>query len=164
MRLFAGLGLSLALAGFVWAAPTFPRQPSVRAIEASIRRDGARETVNALVDQNRWDYVSSRIASGEARWVALASQLAPGTDAGTAEDLPIALAYALPLNARAVLAVARTRTVDLTDVCGVPFIEGAAPNIPAYKRRALAAVERVDDPGLAPFRAACLDALRTATQ
>jgi hypothetical protein len=162
MRFFAGLGLSLALAGFVWAAPTFQRQPSLQAIEASIARHGPRETVNALFDQNRWDYVSGRIASGEAAWVRLAGKLAPGTDAGTAEDLPIALALALPRNAPAVLAVLQTRAVDLTGVCGLPFIEGTVRDVFAYKRRTLVALARATDPRLAVVRAACLNALRAA--
>ena len=164
MRVFcAVLPMSLALsAGAAGAAPSFARHPTVAAIEAAIARYGAHKTINALFDENRWDDVAGRIATGEEAWVALAGKLAPGTDAGTAEDLPIELAFALPRNAPAVLAVVQTRAVALTDVCGVPFIEGTVRDIPAYKRRAVAAVTRVADPKLAPTRAACLDALRTA--
>jgi hypothetical protein len=162
MRFFAGLGLSLALAGSAWAAPTFPRHPSVQAIEASIARHGVHATVNALWDENRWDYVLDRIDGGQADWVELAGKLAPGTDAGAAEGLRIAFAFALPRNAPAVLAVVQTGAVDLADVCGVPFIEDTVRDLPAYERRAVAAVKRVRDPKLAATRAACLHALRAA--
>jgi hypothetical protein len=152
----------MAAASCAWAAPTFPKQPTPAEVSQSIVQNGARATVSALFDQNRWDYVAGRIGEGEAGWVALAPKLAPGADAGTAEDLPIELAFALPLNPAAVLAAVHTGAFDVSDVCGAPFIEDTVKDIPGYLRRATAAVTKVADPSLAATRAACLQALAKA--
>src|SRR5579871_5171946 len=94
--------LALALAGVVaapaFARPRFARHPTAAEVAASVGRYGARETVSSLFDQGRWDWVSGQIATGRAPWIALAAELAPGADAGPAEELPIDLALALPKN------------------------------------------------------------------
>jgi hypothetical protein len=150
----------LAWATAAVAAPRFPPHPAPTQVQASVTRHGAAATVTALFDQHRWDYVSDRIAAGDAAWLALAAKLAPGTDAGTAEELPIDLAFALPRNAAGVLAAIRDGASDPDDVCSAPFIEDTVKDVPAYRRRAIAAVERVADPRLAAIKAACLAALR----
>jgi hypothetical protein len=158
-RVMAGV-LAAALAGAAaHAAPRFPPRPTPAEVEASLARNGARATVSALFDQRRWDYVSDRIGAGDGAWVALAPRLAAGADAGTAEDLPIALAFALPRNPAAVLAALGSGAFDIGEVCGAPFIEGTVSDLPAYVRRARAAVRRVDAPALAAARRACLAAL-----
>lgn len=100
---------------------------------------------------------------GDARWIALAPRLAPGTDAGTSEGLGIALAHALPRNPRAVLAVLGVAggpvSVSAGRVCGVPFIEDTVKDLTAYRRRAARAVRGVTDPSLVRARAACLSVL-----
>ncbi len=93
--------------------------------------------------------------------MALAPKLAPGADAGAAEELPIALAFALPKNPRAVLAVLGGG-FPVEDVCSAPFIEGTVKDIPAYVKEAKAAVARVTDAKLAKVRDACLAELRKA--
>jgi len=162
MRFSALIGVLTLAAGGAWAAPRFASHPTIAAIEASIVRDGAQATVGALFNGRRWDEVASHVARGEPGWVALAGKLAPGTDAGTAEDLAISLAFALPRDAPAVLAVLHSGAADVSDVCGAPFIEGTVRDVPAYARQAAAAVGRVADPRLAATRAACLDALARA--
>lgn len=153
----------LALASPATAAPRFAAHPTPTEIQASLARFGPRDTVNALFDQRRWDYVSDRIGAGEPPYVALAAKLAPGVDAGTAEDLPIALAFALPRNATAVLTAIRDGGFDVADVCALPFIEDTVDDRPGYQRRALTAVAQVADPKLAALKAACTAALREAT-
>ncbi len=143
----------------VRAAP--PLSPA--SIEASIRQDGAKGAVDALGRSNRWQGVERRIGSGDARWIALAPKLAPGTDAGASEGLGIALAFALPRNPRAVLAVLGSedgpRSLTVGRVCGAPFIEDTVKDVPAYRRRAVRAVRGVWPPSLARVRAACLRTL-----
>ena len=46
------------------------------------------------------------------------------------------------------------------DVCGLPFIEDTVKDLAGYRRRAIAAVDKVRTPRLAAMRAACLAALR----
>jgi hypothetical protein len=158
----AGLACGwLAWAPVATAAPRFATAPTPAQIDAALTRFGAHATVNALFDQRRWDFVSDRIGAGEAPYVALAARLAPGADAGTADDLPIALAFALPRNAPAVLAAlaAPGGGLDVAEVCDAPFIEDTVSDIPAWRRRAAAAVRRVADPRLGSVKAACLAAL-----
>lgn len=143
------------------AAPRFAEHPSAAEVAASLVRYGPRATVSALWDKRRWDYVSDRIGAGDAAWVALAPRLAAGADAGIAEDLPVALAFALPRNAPAVLAALASGAFDVDEVCGAPFIENTVSDIPAYRRQAQAAVLRVAVPRLASVRAACLRALES---
>ena len=158
-----GLVAAVALTWPAMAAPRFATHPTPVQISASLARYGARTTVNALFEQRRWDFVSERIGAGEGAYVALAIKLAPGADGATAEDLPIALAFALPRNAPAVLAAlaAPGAGFDVAEVCGAPFIEDTVGDIPAYRRQAAAAVGRVADPRLAATKAACLAALQS---
>lgn len=159
--LAAGLLAALALAAPAGAKPRFAVRPTPAQIQASLAHYGARATVSALFEQGRWDYVSDRIGSGEAPYVALAARLAPGADGGMAEDLPIALALALPRNAPAVLQALASSGggFDVAEVCDAPFIEDTVSDIPAYRSSAVAAVRRVADPKLLAVKAACLRAL-----
>ena len=130
-------------------------------IAAEIDTHGAEAVVARLFKNGDYDRVLGHIDTGDASWVALAPKLAPGTDAGTAEALPIALAFALPRNAAAVLAVLDpgSSILDPESVCGVPFIEDTVKDIPGYVRRAKAAVAKISDPKLQVSKTACLAAL-----
>jgi hypothetical protein len=160
----AAVALAALAASPVLADPTFPTRPTPTQIGASIDRFGAHATVSALFDQGRWDYVADEIGDGGSAWVALAVRLAPGADAGTAEELPISLAFALPINPAAVLATLPSGAFDVADVCGAPFIEGTVRDLPAYLRKASDAVEKVTDPTLKDQKTACLEALAAATR
>ena len=160
--LVCGLIAALMLAAPAFTAPRFAAQPTAGEIAVSLTRYGARSTVSALFDQRRWDYVSDRIGAGDRPYLALAPRLAAGADAGAAEDLPIALAFALPRNAPAVLtALAPGGGLDAAEVCDAPFIEDTVSDIPAWRRSAAAAVRRVADPRLAAVKATCLAALES---
>jgi hypothetical protein len=140
------------------AAPLSPD-----AISRDIAAHGASAVVARLLANGDYDRVMDRIDTGEARWVALAPKLAPGADAGAAEELPISLAFALPKNPRAVLALlSGPNGFPVEDVCSAPFIEGTIRDIPAYVKRAEKAVGEVSDPHLAKVRDACLAQLRKA--
>ena len=140
------------------AAPLSPD-----AIARDIAAHGASAVVTRLLANGDYDRVMDRIDTGEARWVALAPKLAPGADAGAAEELPISLAFALPKNPRAVLEVlSGPNGFPVEDVCSAPFIEGTIKDIPAYVKRAEKAVAEVSDPHLAKVRDACLAQLRKA--
>jgi hypothetical protein len=159
---FGAAMLALAPASALAAGPVFASHPTTAQIDAAITRYGAHDTVNALFDQNRWDYVADEIGKGTSAWVALAVRLAPGADAGTAEELPISLGFALPINPGAVLLAIKSGAFDVGDVCDAPFIDGTIPSVPAYIRKATAAVRKVSDPSLAATKAACLATLAKA--
>ncbi len=140
--------------------------PTAASVEASIRRRGAAETIAMLWEKGKspsqWDWVMDRMGDGNGGWIALAPKLAPGSDAGSAEDLGISLAFALPKNPRAVLAVLDPEDdmlLGANRVCGIPFIEDTVKDIPAYRRGAIRAVEAVAVPELRTAKAACLAAL-----
>ena len=103
--------------------------------------------------------------SGNADWIALAPLLAPGSDAGSAEDLGISLAFSLPKNPRGVLAAldpANGHIIGANRVCGLPFVEDTVPDLPAYRLKAIRAVREVKDTKLTSARTACLAALAAA--
>ena len=82
-----------------------------------------------------------------------------------ATQLTISLAFALPRNPKAVLALLIAKDgFPAEDVCGAPFIEDTVKDVPAYVRRARAAVEKVNNPKLAVAKAACLAALSKAAK
>ena len=139
--------------------------PTTAGIEASIQH-GAQATIAALAKADQWDTVADHMGSGDARWIALAPRLAPGSDAGSAEDLGISLAFSLPRNPRAVLTALDPvdgHILGADRVCGMPFIEDTVKNRPAYKRQAIRAVRRVSDPSLARIKADCLVNLTKAS-
>lgn len=145
----------------IMASPAWPATLSSEAVEHDIAKHGARETVSRLWSTGEYDKIMDAIDSGDARWIALAPKLAAGADAGAAEELPIALAFALPKNPHAVLNVLLPPNgLPIEDVCGAPFIEGTIKSIPGYVRETERAVAAVSDSRLTEVREACLAQLR----
>jgi hypothetical protein len=153
----------LPLAAFTAAVMLAAAAPSPAALQADIAQRGAKAVVADLNQHGAWEAVSNAIASGSPAWVALAPKLAPGTDAGPAEELGIDLAFALPKNPAGVLRVAGERAytdgglIGIARVCSAPFIEDTAP--PGYLILAIRAVGHVDDPALASKKLTCLATL-----
>lgn len=155
-----GAAAALLLIAHV-ASAALPLTPS--SIAADVREHGAKATVDALLKAREWDGVADKMGGGDSRWIALAPMLAPGSDAGSAEDLGISLAFSLPLNAPAVLAAldpANGPIVGAQRVCEMPFIEDTVTDLAGYKRQAIRAVEAVRGASLVPRRNACLAVLR----
>ena len=144
--------------------------PTASAVRAAISRDGARAVVQRFTQAHQFDRIVDLIGTGAPAWVRLAPLLAPGTDGATGEGLGIALAYALPRNAAAVLKVVSTAPYPPTDavdivlsidrVCSVPFIEPPPGANERYRNRAIAALDTVRDPRLLDRRRRCLRTLR----
>jgi hypothetical protein len=139
------------------ASPTATPQQ----VSASIDRQGARAFLASL-DEAAIDRLMTHIDSGQPAWVALAPKIAEGADAGSAEELGIALAYALPKNATAVLNAVDpvegdAHILSISRVCGIPFID-TPPR--GYEAKALRAVSAVKDPALQDKKTRCLAALK----
>ena len=96
VRLVALLALATSVAD---AAPPL----TASTVRQSLRKMGARRTIDDLQKRGRWEAITDKMNVGAGEWIALAPLLAPGSDAGSAEDLGISLAFALPKNPRAVL-------------------------------------------------------------
>ena len=147
----------------LFAVPAVAATLSPEAIANEIAAHGADAVVARLAKSGDYDRVLGHIDSGDARWVRLAPKLAPGADAGNAEALIISLAFALPRNAKAVLAVLGGKEgFAVEDVCSAPFIEDTVKDVPGYVKRAEAAVARVSDAALKPAKDACLLQLHKA--
>ncbi len=160
----AAMWLGVVLAAAAAAAPAIgPVQ-----VSAEIGRTGAHATIARLARSGQWDGVITRIGEGSDAWLAVAAELAPGSDAGSAEDLGIGLATALPHNAAGVLRTASLKSsgtpIGIVHVCGVPFIEQAAAAAEAYRKQAVTAVSHLRDPSLADRKAICLAALMPAAK
>lgn len=149
------------LAFLIVTAPAAAASLSPGRIAEDIAAHGAQAVVARLAAHGDYDRVLGHIDAGEGPWIALAPQLSPGADAGNAEALVISLAFALPKNPAAVLAVLSGKDgFPIDDVCGAPFIEGTLRDIGAYVRKAEAAVSRVTTPALQDAKKACLAQLQ----
>ena len=163
MTAYAGFVLGL---GLVCSFSSYARVPlSAHDVQERIGSEGAKATVAYLDQANEWDAVVERIGKGDSEWIAVAAQLATGTDAGDSEDLGISLAQALPHNPLAVLQVMdivdESGVVGVDRVCGVPFIETTRAFNKAYLRRAIPAVSHVQAADLIAKRDKCLARLKS---
>jgi hypothetical protein len=139
-------------------------------VDDLVRRYGAKETVHKLTERDPADTsmfgdyegVLDGVASGDPRWLALVPKLAPGTDAGTAESLRIAVARALPKNAAGVLSLI-SHDQSWRDACSYPMIEPTPKETHAYFSAAVPAVRAVMSPRLHRARALCLAELSKAS-
>jgi len=107
--------------------------------------------------------VTRNIGAGKTDWIALAPDLAEGTDAAALETLGISLAEALPTSPHAVLAILQlggdASPLLVARVCSAPFLEDTARHQHLYKAEALHSVSAVADAQLSTVKAACLDEL-----
>jgi hypothetical protein len=117
------LFLSAALAATTAPISLTPLTPSI--VQAEIRGHGAKPVVDQLFKTEAWGQVTRNIGAGKTDWIALAPDLAAGTDAATAETLGISLAEALPKSPGAVLAVVQLNgdaaPLLVSNVCSAPF-------------------------------------------
>ncbi len=168
------VSIVLVVAFSIDAAPAVAQIPSAAALGAEIDAKGAREVVDRLWNspqdangENDWSRVTEQMWKGRAAYIALAPKLAPGTDAGAAEELGISLAHALPLTPATVLRAIDPKdgpVLGVSQVCSVPFIEDTVKDIPAYIRAAQSSVNKVTSPELQAIRAACLKQLEVAAK
>jgi hypothetical protein len=144
------LGYVLAIS--VFALPTFAAHAAdvtPPAIIADIGQYGAPKVVKQLNAGSgaQWKAVIAGVATGQNAWLDVARAIQPGVDAGTGEDLTSAVASALKVNPAAVLQLIGTE-FPLEKVCDIPLIEPTNAEVASWKRRALAALDRVRDASL----------------
>lgn len=147
-------------------AVSSPMLPDATSLLAEIHGTGARQVIarlNAKPNPNAWDGVIERIRTGQQAWLDVAAVLAQDADAGSASDLKISLAYALVKNPEGVLKLTGSQGfLNITEVCGAPFIEPTDRFLKRYLAQARQAVARVDNPQSADRQAACLAQLDDA--
>ena len=137
------------------------------AVASLVKEYGPKEAVHRLADRDPadtnsmfgdYDTVLEGVASGDPRWLALVSRLDPGTDAGTAEFLRIAVAEALPKNPSGVLRFT-SQLPWFRYACGYPMIEPTKKAMRGYFARTIPALKAVRDPALARAKRICLTEL-----
>lgn len=132
-------------------------------VRAMIAARGARATVQTLADpdeNNRWETVVRGIAMGEQAWLDLVPQLRNGTDAGTTDDIVMALSDAVITNPAAALRLFAPQPTDAENFCTDNGFEVPPEQTRAHFAAAIAAVESVSAPELQSIKAACLGQLR----
>ena len=105
---------------------------------------------------NVWLGVLSHIEAGESDWLALVPALAPGTDAGSAEDLMISVSRALTTNAPAVLTILADGLYSVPGICLSKDIEPPIDELLGFLDSAIPAVAAVLDPPVRQVRNDCL--------
>jgi hypothetical protein len=153
--------VSAALAATSATIPLTPLTPSI--VQTEIRALGAKPVVDQLFKTETWWQVTGYIGAGKPDWIALAPDLAEGTDAATSETLSISLSEALPKSPDEVLTVLElggdASPLFVGKVCSAPFLEDTSSHQHLYKAAALHALSAVADPRLSNLKAACVDQL-----
>lgn len=160
MRVF--LSLLTGVCAIPALAAELPSTPTK--VLADINRIGASAFL-AQFDDEQIDTLYQHLQTGNPAWLALAPKLAPVADGANAIGLTISLAYALPKDAEAVLAVTTEQdgTLEVGRVCSIPFIEDTVKDRYAYKREALKAVSALKDPVLTKAKDRCLAVLKQSS-
>lgn len=155
----AALSSALAImgGGGVMAAPP-AAQLSCDAVAKEVRVRGAKRVVDRLWDaqgDENWDHLLDAMEAGRSECIRLAKLLKPGTDAGSAETLQIALSLALRTNPSAVLALGDD-VIKVSEACQDNQIEPTLQQHRAFLAKARTAVSKISEPALTTRRNACL--------
>jgi hypothetical protein len=138
-------------------APVTPAE-----VAAMLAKQTPQQTVNALYgtgENSRWTTVARGIARGEEAWLALAPQIAKGTDAGTSDEFAMAAQDALTTNPAGTLRLLSQIEMG-AGACAENGFEVSAEQASAFHQTAITAVEAVSDPALQKIKTECLAALR----
>jgi len=147
--------LLLLLVGplFVFAAPSV----NTKSLARDIEKQGAVNVILRLYanEEKDWRYVTKQIAQGDDRWLHIATLLAPGADADSAETLSAAVGLAIPHNPSGVLKILTDRYISLSpgQVCGLPFYNMTEVQFNQYVLDSIRALYKV------PSGKACIDTM-----
>jgi len=120
------LGISLLMLGTtpgpVTQKSTLQLDPE--SVSQSITRRGPRAVLDELFkDPSAWDALTKGISSGDERWLCIAKRFQGTAEAGGAQELQIAVGYALERNPQGVLRLLRDGFSTASAVCGCEGIE-----------------------------------------
>ncbi|VTQ53556.1 hypothetical protein [Rahnella victoriana] len=122
-----------------------------------IKNQGAQAVIADLYKdgESQWQYVLTKIGSGEQNWLDVAELLAPGSDADSAESLATAAATAIPHNPAGVLSLLKGGALPFStdNVCALPFYSIKEPEFNQYVVDAIQALYKV------PNSKACIDTI-----
>jgi hypothetical protein len=127
---------------------------------AEIDSEGAAAVVKSLDggSGNQWNEVIRDVETGSPAWLEVAKKLLTATDAGRTSDLYFALSIALTRNPTGVLSMVGP-DLPVDKLCSVPYIEPDEKTIRMHRNKVRAALQKVNSPGLAYDKKACLNAI-----
>lgn len=136
------------------------------AVLESIETSGARPTLERIyADEVTWAALLSGIATGSAAWVSVAKALKPVSDAGSSEQITLALGEALRYQPEALLSLSGSG-FGLEDICGGPDVDDGRFRSNALAQaeidRRIRSVKTVTRQDLLPAAAACVTSLNAA--
>ncbi len=158
------------LAGTVHASPrpepedkapvtaTQLRRMTAAQFQAGIDKEGAQAFVARITketdphnwDEPNYDIILNHIATGNAAWLKIASEIGPYTlDKDFNKGMNVALAYALLENPAGVLRIRLARQDDhFMNACMYPFPQPSEAFVKHYQKNALVSLKRIHDPAL----------------
>ncbi len=158
MRFFAAIPMLVTL-----TVPAFANGFTPDSIRAMLATQSPAEVVRAIdntdEENNPWLGVLDQIETGNQDWIDLVPLLAPGTDAGMAADLVVALSRTLKTNAPAVLKLIADGQFTVDDICIDNDIEVPLEDYIAFLDKIIVPVAAVLDPSLRDVRNQCLHAI-----
>ncbi len=143
--------------------PDFSTPVTLEEVREAFYRYSAPAIVEKLMENKgaNWDVIMNKVAGGDGDWIHHTIYfISPGTDAGTSDDVRMALANALPKNPKAVLCAEINGKYPSLEVCSLPFIESEYYFVKDYGEGTLAALHLVDAPELLEVRDNCARVLR----
>ena len=148
--------------GLFGVACTSAQDLSATAVEDEIKNRGAATVLRRLYEEpERWSAVLEAITRGEPGWISVAAKLHTASDAGSSEELNLAVADALEREPKEVLAVLEG-PFEVNMLCGNAESVGERYEAAvAILERRTSAVQAVK--GESPQKKACLEALQHLT-
>jgi len=130
-----------------------PTKLTAGSILQQVKEKGARKVLQEYSSASlQWHAILKHIETGDAEWLAVASELRAVSDAGYSEDLDFSVATALPKNPSGVL---RLKHFALERVCDVPYLEPSEKTVHDFQTKAAAALETVRDADLQDRKKKC---------
>ena len=125
-------------------------------IIARVQRDGGKTVLEELWNHEaEFEAALRGIESANRRWLEVARLLRPFSDAGSSEEIDMAVGRALPKDPERVLLMIGHDGFQLEFVCTSPFDEPRPGVAEAYERRTLSALAHVNDPDLKVLATEC---------
>ena len=143
----------------MFAFPATAPAPTPKTVEARIHAIGAQPAVRELWNRPKdWDAVMAGIESGDAAWLKVATELKPGSDAGSSETLATVVSRSIQHNPRAFLLIAFPSFG--VAVCRDLTIEGTKEQHQTFQEKTEKALVSVRNEDTRKDRDACLVELR----
>jgi hypothetical protein len=163
-RAVLAIVLAISTIGIMANGSADTRMTADRLLKQLQGPQAARYASSLYDDPENWAYVSNEIASGDVRWLQVATSLKQYSDAGFSEDLDTDLAMALARRPKDVLTMLQHQSgpnrFEAKFVCAAPIPSPGKVWLKRYRARTIQALRNVRAPKLRSLRDYCLQTLR----